>query len=140
MIDLDHFKLINDRHGHPMGDRVLISFSSLLRRRLRQSDTLGRYGGEEFAVLLEDLPEADAVRLVARLLAEFSAQDHPTPGSPIRATFSAGVAMLQTGMSLEEWRQAADQALYAAKGQGRNRVLAAPSIVRGGSRLGRSRS
>lgn len=130
MIDLDHFKLINDRYGHPIGDRVLVSFSSLLRRRLRQSDTLGRYGGDEFAVLLEDLPQKDAVRLVGRLLAEFAAQEHPVGGSSVRATFSAGVAMLERGMGLEGWRQSADQALYVAKAAGRNRVKAAPSASR----------
>jgi diguanylate cyclase (GGDEF)-like protein len=139
MIDLDHFKLINDRYGHPVGDRVLISFASLLRRRLRQSDTLGRYGGEEFAVLLEDLPQADAVRLVSRLLAEFSAQDHPAGGSSVRAAFSAGVAMLENGMGLDEWRQSADQALYAAKAEGRHRVKAAPATVAESSPLSRSR-
>ena len=96
MIDLDHFKSVNDRFGHPVGDRVLASLAALLRRRLRQSDTIGRYGGEEFAVLIEDLPETEVVRLVERVLEEF-ARDRPSrpPGKPpFHATFSAGVAML----------------------------------------------
>jgi diguanylate cyclase (GGDEF)-like protein len=125
MIDLDDFKAINDQHGHPVGDRVLVSLSALLRRRLRQSDTLGRYGGEEFAVLIDDLPEEGAVRLVTRLLAEFAAVPHSAEGSTFRATFSAGVAMLDATMDLDDWRRAADDALYAAKAAGRNCVVAA---------------
>ena len=76
MIDVDHFKSVNDRFGHPVGDRVLAALAALLRRRLRQSDRVGRYGGEEFATLIEDLPEHEVVRLVERLLAEFGAMEH----------------------------------------------------------------
>jgi diguanylate cyclase (GGDEF)-like protein len=125
MIDLDDFKSINDRFGHPVGDRVLVSLSALLRRRLRQSDTIGRYGGEEFVVLIDDLPEEGAVRLVTRLLAEFAATEHTSAEGAFRATFSAGVAMLEASMDLDDWRQAADAALYAGKAAGRNRVVAA---------------
>ncbi len=129
MIDVDHFKSVNDRYGHPTGDRVLTSLAALLRRRLRQSDTIGRYGGEEFAVLLDDLSQAEAVRLLERLLAEFAAQAHHAPeGSAFHVTFSAGIAMLDcTTMDLNAWRGAADAALYAAKGAGRNRVTAGPT-------------
>jgi len=129
MIDLDDFKAVNDQHGHPVGDRVLVSLSALLRRRLRQSDTIGRYGGEEFAVLIEDLPEEGAVRLVTRLLAEFAAMQHAAEGSTFRATFSAGIAMLVAAMDLDDWRRAADEALYAAKAAGRNRVVAASALA-----------
>jgi diguanylate cyclase (GGDEF)-like protein len=127
MIDVDHFKAVNDKYGHPVGDRVLAGLASLLRRRLRQPDTIGRYGGEEFAVLIEGLGEAEAVRLVTRLLADFAAMDHhAADGSSFRATFSAGVAGLEAGsMDLERWRKAADDALYRAKKAGRNRVLPA---------------
>jgi diguanylate cyclase (GGDEF)-like protein len=125
MIDVDHFKSVNDRFGHPVGDRVLASLAALLRRRLRQSDRVGRYGGEEFATLIEELPEAEVVRLVERLLAEFGAMEHHSAdGQVFHTTFSAGVAMLQPGMSLDAWKQAADDALYAAKSGGRNRVMA----------------
>jgi diguanylate cyclase (GGDEF)-like protein len=125
MIDVDHFKSVNDRFGHPVGDRVLASLAALLRRRLRQSDRVGRYGGEEFATLIEDLPEAEVVRLVERLLAEFGAMEHRSAdGEVFHTTFSAGVAMLKPGMSLDDWKQAADDALYAAKKGGRNRVMA----------------
>src|SRR5262249_49694336 len=126
MLDIDYFKRVNDTYGHPIGDRVLISLSSLLRKRLRQSDTIGRYGGEEFAVLVEDLNEEEAVRLATRLLEEFSSIDQTaSDGSSFRSTFSAGAAMLDDIMDLEAWQQVADKALYAAKEAGRNRVLAA---------------
>jgi diguanylate cyclase (GGDEF)-like protein len=125
MIDVDHFKSVNDRFGHPVGDRVLASLAALLRRRFRQSDRVGRYGGEEFATLIEELPEAEVVRLVERLLAEFGAMEHhAADGEAFHTTFSAGVAMLTPGMSLDAWKQAADDALYAAKSAGRNRVMA----------------
>ena len=132
MIDLDHFKAINDRYGHPVGDRVLSGLAALLRRRLRQPDTIGRYGGEEFAVLIEGLGEPEAVRLVSRLLAEFAATDHhAADGTPFRATFSAGVAVLSpAAMDLERWRKAADDALYGAKAAGRNRVVAAGEVAK----------
>ena len=129
MFDLDHFKAVNDKHGHPVGDRVLTSLSALLRRRLRQTDTMGRYGGEEFAVLLEDLEKDEAMRLVSRLLEEFRLAEHKTPGgSSFHVTFSAGLAMLDPWMDFEWWRRSAEDALAAAKSQGRARVvLAAPS-------------
>ncbi len=124
MLDLDKFKSINDRFGHPVGDRVLVSLAALLRRRLRQSDALGRYGGEEFAVLLEGLERPDAERLVNRLLDEFTSLVHHGPdGESFDASFSAGVSMLGGAMSVDEWRGAADQALYAAKAAGRRRVV-----------------
>ncbi len=126
MLDLDHFKAVNDRYGHPVGDRVLTALASLLRQRLRQADTIGRYGGEEFAILLDDLDESEALRLMARLREQFAALSHTAPGAePFRCTFSAGVAELPPGMDLDLWRQAADDALYAAKANGRNRVRGA---------------
>jgi diguanylate cyclase (GGDEF)-like protein len=126
MVDLDHFKAVNDKYGHPVGDRVLSALSALLRRRLRQADTIGRYGGEEFAVLIEDLPEADTARLISRLLEEFATLEHQVPGGgSFHCTFSAGVAMLEEGMDLDAWKKAADDALYAAKAAGRRRVIAA---------------
>jgi len=126
MIDLDHFKTVNDKYGHPVGDRVLGALAALLRRRLRQADTIGRYGGEEFAVLIEDLPEADTTRLISRLLEEFAALEHEVAGGgSFHCTFSAGVAMIEPGMDLDSWKKAADDALYAAKAAGRKRVIAA---------------
>ncbi len=125
IFDIDHFKSINDRFGHPEGDRVLGAFASLLRRRLRQSDVIGRYGGEEFAVVLEALDEPDAVRLADRLRAEFAELEHRSAeGSAFHVTVSAGVAGLPARpSSFEAWRKAADAALYRAKQQGRDRVV-----------------
>lgn len=124
MIDVDHFKAINDTHGHQAGDRVLTSLSGLLRRHLRRSDIIGRYGGEEFAVLLDQLRVGDAKQLIERLLAEFQATEHVGPdGQSCRVTFSAGVAAFDARtMDVESWIRAADAALYDAKRTGRNRV------------------
>jgi diguanylate cyclase (GGDEF)-like protein len=125
MVDIDHFKTVNDSFGHQAGDRVLVSLSSLLRRHLRRSDIVGRYGGEEFGILLDHLFEDEAVRLMLRLLQEFAVIEHRAPGGQVfRVTFSAGVAMFDPlTMDLERWIQAADTALYAAKRAGRNRVM-----------------
>jgi diguanylate cyclase (GGDEF)-like protein len=128
MLDLDHFKSVNDTYGHPTGDKVILSLANLLRRRLRQSDTVARYGGEEFVILIEGLQEREVVGLVERLLGEFRALTHAAPdGTRFGATFSAGVAMLgdDGGTSVEQWKQAADDALYRAKHAGRNRVVGA---------------
>jgi len=124
MVDLDNFKVVNDLYGHPAGDRVIVALSSLLRRRVRQGDTVGRYGGEEFALLLEDLDPPDALRLLERLREEFAANEvATTDGRHLRATFSAGIAFLDAGVDLDPWRKAADDALYRAKAGGRNRVV-----------------
>jgi diguanylate cyclase (GGDEF)-like protein len=132
MIDLDRFKAVNDEHGHPTGDQVLVRLAGLLRARLRQADVVGRYGGEEFAVVLEDLTGEDAARLMERLRAEFAAIDHRSrEGAEFRVTFSAGLASLEDGESVSAWVHAADQALYAAKAGGRNRIVTATSLFRG---------
>jgi diguanylate cyclase (GGDEF)-like protein len=126
LIDLDLFKAVNDRHGHPVGDRVLASLGALLRRRVRGSDLVGRLGGEEFAVILEDLIEEEAERLMNRLLEEFSVMPHNgADRSVFHVTFSAGVSGFLPGMSVDTWRQATDDALYAAKSAGRHRVARA---------------
>jgi diguanylate cyclase (GGDEF)-like protein len=127
MIDLDHFKSINDTYGHPTGDRVLAGVAEFLRSHVRARDVVGRYGGEEMALIFEGLPPSDVVRLVDRLRGELSRLEFEAPGrAPFRITFSAGVAALRPAMSWEDWREAADQALYAAKAAGRNRVELAP--------------
>jgi diguanylate cyclase (GGDEF)-like protein len=132
LIDLDDFKSLNDRYGHPVGDSVLCSLAALLRRRLRQSDLLGRLGGDEFAATIENIGEKQALRLLDRLRQDFSATPRIAPdGSRFRATFSAGVAILEPGMDASQWRERADAALYAAKNRGRNRVSAA-AVAAGG--------
>ena len=126
VIDLDDFKSLNDRYGHPVGDRVLCSLAALLRRHLRQSDLLGRLGGDEFAATIENIGEKQTVRLVERLRKEFSAiQQASADGAPFHATFSAGIAMLGPGIDARSWQERADAALYAAKSKGRNRVASA---------------
>jgi diguanylate cyclase (GGDEF)-like protein len=126
LLDLDGFKSINDRHGHPVGDTVLVSLARLLRRRLRQSDVVGRLGGDEFAAIIENIGEEQAVRLLERVREEFAGLDQVCPdGSRFRASFSAGVAIFEPGMDANAWRKRADETLYAAKSKGKNRVAGA---------------
>lgn len=125
LIDLDKFKQVNERFGYAAGDKVLISLSAVLRQRLRSSDVLGRFGGEEVAIIVEDLEEYDAVNLAQRLLHDFANVEHRAPdGTVFHMTFSAGVAMLDPKvMDVERWRKHAEQALKAAKNNGRNCVM-----------------
>ncbi len=129
MIDVDHFKAVNDRHGHPTGDRVLAALAQLLRHRLRQSDVVGRYGGEEFAALVEDLSQEEALRLVDRLRRDFEAMEHRSlSGESFHVTFSAGLAAWENRSdTIDAWKSRADQALYEAKRSGRNKVVLGPS-------------
>jgi diguanylate cyclase (GGDEF)-like protein len=129
MIDLDHFKGINDRHGHPTGDRVLVATANLLRQRLRKSDAIGRYGGEEFAVILPGISMTEAVALMDNLRQCFETIRFPVDDAFFTATFSCGVASLSSHDSAEKLCLAADQALYTAKKEGRNRVVAAGRFV-----------
>ena len=123
MLDLDHFKTINDRYGHPTGDRVLTALAALLRRNLRTQDVVGRCGGEEFAILLEGIEENEAFDVVERLRTQFAGLRHDVgDGTSFSATFSAGLASLRLDASVESWRSAADRALYVAKARGRNCV------------------
>ena len=127
-LDLDSFKSVNDRYGHPAGDRVLAGLGALFRRRLRGTDLVGRLGGEEFGIVLEDLRSDEAVTLLNRLLDEFSKIEFAADDGVFRVTFSAGISCLAPGMSVESWRSNADEALYAAKRAGRNRVVLAGGV------------
>jgi diguanylate cyclase (GGDEF)-like protein len=127
MLDLDHFKRVNDVYGHPVGDRVLVALATLLRRRLRGSDTIGRYGGEEFVLLLEGLGEEEVLRLLGRLREEFADLTHQAGERTFQVTFSAGLAFLRAEETVDGWKDRADKALYVAKGAGRNRVATAPA-------------
>lgn len=129
MLDIDEFKSINDRFGHPTGDRALAALASLLRRRIRQSDVLGRYGGDEFAAVIYNVDEEGAVRLISKIGREFAGYElQSADGTPFHATFSAGVAELGPVATLEAWRDAADNALYGAKAAGRNCVVGASRL------------
>ncbi|GLU37242.1 hypothetical protein Pssp01_13350 [Pseudomonas sp. NBRC 100443] len=124
LIDLDHFKRINDVHGHSAGDRVLQTFAAVARACLREGDVLARYGGEEFVLLL---PEADSDRLAAcceRLRQAYAAAEPMGVEVPV-LSLSAGMTLLHSGDDLDEALQRADQALYRAKRSGRNRCEAA---------------
>jgi diguanylate cyclase (GGDEF)-like protein len=124
LIDLDHFKRINDLHGHAAGDQVLQAFAGVAQACLRDGDVLARYGGEEFVVLV---PDCDAERLTAcceRLRIAFSEVE--LMGLQVRnLSLSAGMTLLSVGDDLDEALQRADQALYRAKRDGRNRCAAA---------------
>ena len=127
MFDVDRFKLINDGHGHGFGDQVLSRLALFLRKHVRVTDTVCRYGGEEFTMLIDEVTEEDAIRLVNRLREEFATIPHPTPaGKPLFVTFSAGVTALPRNVgAMPHALETADAALYRAKGEGRNRVCGA---------------
>lgn len=123
LIDIDHFKKVNDTHGHPVGDQVIRSLSHLLKQRLRTSDVIGRYGGEEFAVALPDTPLDGGALVMDRIRAHFEEIAHPSPSGDFHVTFSCGVAAFPGHDDPEAIMQAADDALYEAKRAGRNRVI-----------------
>jgi diguanylate cyclase (GGDEF)-like protein/PAS domain S-box-containing protein len=121
MLDIDHFKTINDTFGHQAGDHVLIEIASRLRRSLRGSDMVARWGGEEFVVLLRDCALPDALRLAEDIRAAIAELPFGAMGS---LTVSVGVAEARAGEDLTTWLERADQALYRAKRSGRNEVAA----------------
>jgi diguanylate cyclase (GGDEF)-like protein len=126
MADLDHFKRVNDRYGHPAGDAVLKAFAQLLSRHVRGSDLCCRYGGEEFLVLLADSARDAALLRVEQLRGALEALEIPWGEERLRITASFGMAMFPgDGTTRSSLIAAADQALYAAKNGGRNRVCCA---------------
>ena len=127
LLDIDHFKLINDEHGHDVGDTVLKGVVSEVRTHTRKVDLLFRMGGEEFVVLVSDMSEGDAVALaedVRRSIAEASLIE----GRPV--TVSIGVGGTRSGDTLESWIKGADAAMYAAKEGGRDRVMRRGALAR----------
>ncbi|NTU85129.1 MAG: response regulator, partial [Chloroflexales bacterium] len=129
MLDVDHFKRVNDTHGHAAGDRVLTSLARLLQQHLRASDVVGRYGGEEFAVLLPDTDGAGALTVLERIRTQFAGVQHQgAHGTPFTVTFSAGIASVPPYSVAERLLEAADATLYAAKQRGRNCVLQADAL------------
>lgn len=125
MIDIDRFKSINDRFGHPVGDQVIRSLSWLLRGRLRNTDLIGRYGGEEFIVALPDTEPEKATVLLDQIRQDFSELPHAHAEGSVRATFSCGIASLPYFITSSSIIQAADAALLQAKRSGRNCLLRA---------------
>lgn len=122
LADIDHFKEINDRHGHPAGDRVLHDIAGLLLAGLRQSDIAVRWGGEEFLLILKACDQAEARRIAENLRAKIAATPTTVAARPIVATVSIGISQYQAGELPEQTIKRADLALYAAKNAGRNRV------------------
>lgn len=122
MIDIDHFKRVNDNYGHSAGDNVIRALANLLRQRLRKTDSLGRYGGEEFALVLADCPADKAKIILDELLKHFSALTFYADGQAFHVSFSAGIAASYADTNLSDMLEAADKAMYLAKQAGRNQV------------------
>ena len=119
-LDLDHFKLVNDRHGHAVGDAVLVAVAQNLASNLRRCDYLGRFGGEEFVALLPETTIEDAVNMVERM--REAVGNLSIPGYPGHLTMSAGLAQRKPNESAEDLLQRSDSALYRAKAEGRNQA------------------
>ncbi len=125
LIDLDHFKHINDRFGHPAGDEVLRRFASAILANIRMADRLGRYGGEEFLLVLPDTTIDQAIQIVERLRGTIAGLDWSAISPSLTLTISAGLSEIASNDTPEDLLARADRALYRAKDAGRNRVLAA---------------
>ena len=122
MLDIDHFKHINDRHGHDCGDEVLRRVAAVVAANLRASDVFGRWGGEEFLVASQGTRMRDAARLAEKLRERVQASDITVAGTRIAVTASFGVALSPPGVPAAAALKRADEALYRAKADGRNRV------------------
>lgn len=126
MADLDHFKLVNDHHGHLVGDRVLQAVAARMASGARDRDTFGRYGGEEFILILENTPLAGARVVAERIRRRVDADPVQIKDISLPVTLSLGVAEARAGDTAESLATRADQALYAAKAGGRNQVQVEP--------------
>jgi len=128
MLDLDHFKKINDEHGHEVGDTVLCHIASLLKSALRAEDIVARFGGEEFVILMPGTSAPATIDVLQRIQLRLQAMPCRIGTVSLRPTFSAGVTIWQPGHDLERSITDADQALYRAKREGRNRIVLDESI------------
>ncbi|MGI6407885.1 MAG: diguanylate cyclase domain-containing protein [Thiopseudomonas sp.] len=129
VIDLDHFKQVNDTYGHLAGDKVLKILADRLRQGVRKTDFLARYGGEEFVLLLPDTPLTDGISLINKLREHIAACPFHFKGKPVQITFSAGIGQLQANEEPAATFARVDQALYTAKQEGRNRVRSAAEVA-----------
>ncbi|QXG37182.1 response regulator [Pseudomonas viridiflava] len=125
MLDIDHFKKVNDSHGHPMGDRVIKSLALFLKQRLRKTDFIGRYGGEEFAIVMPDTDIQSAHQVLEEIRHRFAEIHYPAQPADLFCTFSAGVVSLGLHDDSLSLAAQADSALYRAKHAGRNQVHSA---------------
>jgi diguanylate cyclase (GGDEF)-like protein len=135
LFDLDHFKAVNDTHGHAAGDRVLRALAQLLRDSLRQTDVIARCGGEEFGVLLPGAGEREAQAVMDQLRRAFHDLTHSSAFGEFRVTLSCGIASLPAATNAATLVDWADRALYRAKGNGRNQVALLPESERRASTL-----
>ncbi len=119
ILDVDHFKEVNDTHGHHVGDQVLVDMADLLKSNVRTTDTLGRWGGEEFLIICPEADEAGTANLAENLRNAIASHKFPVVQSK---TASFGVTIHQQGESIKSVIARADKALYVAKNSGRNRV------------------
>lgn len=134
ILDLDHFKKVNDTYGHLAGDQVLAGFAQFIKENIRSSDTVFRYGGEEFIILFPRATDLEAKEVLTRLLNEFSSMIFTENNESFSVTFSAGVYMVTKLKTSSSIIQTADQALYTAKERGRARVISANSLDLGRSK------
>lgn len=123
MVDIDFFKKVNDTYGHAAGDRVLKSLARLLKQRLRETDIVGRYGGEEFAVIMNDTDAISAAKVIDEIRTVFSRLLHLSQDEEFYVNFSCGIADLAHFSDAASLSEAADKALYQAKQRGRNKVV-----------------
>lgn len=129
LIDVDHFKAVNDAHGHGVGDEVLAAVARILAEGVREGDIVSRWGGEEFVVMFADADEQVAGQVLARVQYTLGAQAVSHRHAGLRITFSAGLAMLERDEQLASTIDRADQWLYAAKAAGRNRVMPTAALL-----------
>jgi diguanylate cyclase (GGDEF)-like protein len=125
VLDIDHFKRINDAHGHAAGDEVLKTFVAIVQERMRQTDLFARYGGDEFVLVLVDTPHDVAVRALERICAGVAEHDWNAVAAGLAVTVSIGVGAIEHEDSVKQAFERADSALYVAKGAGRNTVRTA---------------
>ncbi|MFS8138149.1 MAG: diguanylate cyclase [Thermomonas sp.] len=135
-LDIDHFKLLNDRQGHTTGDRALVAVASALGAELRPSDLLGRYGGEEFVALLDNTTPQQAMHVATRLCRRVHRLEIAAGTATVSLSVSIGVAIHQPGDTTDSLVERADQAMYDAKINGRNRVCMHADFVPAGDAAG----
>ncbi len=128
MVDIDFFKTVNDTYGHPIGDRVIKSLARLLKQRLRETDVVGRYGGEEFAVIMSGTDGHTAMKVLNEIRADFSHLRHLSADQEFLVTFSCGIAEIANFVDANRVAEAADKAMYEAKNAGRNQLVLAQKL------------
>jgi len=129
MMDIDHFKKLNDSLGHSTGDQALTHFARVIKDVLRTTDVLARYGGEEFIIILPATPQDEAIKVVTRVQRELTKNFFMHRNERVLITFSAGIAERKSGETPEDLIPRADAALYQAKHTGRNRVIGAETTL-----------